>query len=61
MVRRLYAPGRPRRNGRTLEGSPAVDEVRQLYADSRLRAELPEIGEVFIDITNHREGGDVDG
>ncbi len=78
---------------RTLEGSPAVDEVRQLYAvhvapqeailaakvhpdsdlsarqlasamdelDSRLRAELPEIGEVFIDITNHREGGDGDG
>jgi cation diffusion facilitator family transporter len=78
---------------RTLEGSPAVDEVRQLYAvhvapqeallaakvhpvadldadelaeamdelDSRLRAELPEIGEVFIDITSHREGGDGDG
>jgi len=78
---------------RTLEGSPAVDEVRQLYAlhvgpqeailaakvhpdshlsgrqlasamdelDSRLRAELPEIGEVFIDITDHREGGDGDG
>jgi cation diffusion facilitator family transporter len=77
---------------RTLEGSPAVDEVRQLYAvhvapqdailaakvhpdshlsarqlasamdelDSRLRAELPEIGEVFIDITDHREGGDGD-
>ena len=22
---------------------------------------LPEIGEVFIDITNHREGGDGDG
>src|SRR3954466_12231101 len=75
---------------RTLEGSPAVDEVRQLYTvhvapqdvilaakvhpdshlsgrqlasamdelDSRLRAELPEIGEVFIDITDHREGGD---
>ncbi len=73
---------------RTLQGSPAVDEVRQIYAvhvapqeailaakvhpdlelsapqlasamdelDSRLRAELPEIGEVFIDITNHREG-----
>jgi cation diffusion facilitator family transporter len=78
---------------RTLEGSPAVDEVRQIYAvhvapqeailaakvrpdshlsarqlasamdelDSRLRAELPEIGEVFIDITDHREGGDGDG
>src|SRR3954462_3793670 len=75
---------------RTLEGSPAVDEVRQLYAlhvapqeailaakvhpdshlsgrqlasamdelDSRLRAGLPEIGEVFIDITDHREGGE---
>jgi divalent metal cation (Fe/Co/Zn/Cd) transporter len=78
---------------RTLEGSPAVDEVRQLYAvhvapqeailaakvhpdshlsgrqlasamdelDSRLRAELPEIGEVFIDITDHSEGGHGDG
>jgi cation diffusion facilitator family transporter len=78
---------------RTLEKSPAVDEVRQLYAvhvapqeailaakvhpdphqsarqlasamdelDLRLRAELPEIGEVFIDITDHQEGGDGDG
>ena len=34
----------------------AMDEL-----DSRLRAELPEIGEVFIDITDHREGGDGDG
>ena len=29
--------------------------------DSRLRAELPEVGEVFIDITDHREGGDGNG
>jgi hypothetical protein len=34
----------------------AMDEL-----DSRLRAELPEIGEVFIEITNQREGGDGDG
>jgi cation diffusion facilitator family transporter len=78
---------------RTLEGSSAVDEVRQLYAvhvapqeailaakvhpdsdltarqlaiamdelDARLRAELPEIGEVFIDITDHTEGVDGNG
>ena len=68
-----------------LASSPAVDEIRQLYAvhlapqevviaakvhpdpdltvtelageldhlDTRLRAELPEIGEVFIDVTRH--------
>jgi len=70
---------------RTLDASPAVDEVRQLYAvhvapqevvlaakvhpsrdlsvdelaramdrlDARLRADLPEVGEVFIDVTQH--------
>ncbi|MFL5907547.1 MAG: hypothetical protein ACJ75Z_08130, partial [Solirubrobacterales bacterium] len=70
---------------RTLAESPAVDEIRQLYAvhvapqevllaakvhpaadmdadelaeamdeiDSRLRDELPEVGEVFIDVTAH--------
>ncbi len=70
---------------RTLDESPAVDEVRQLYAvhvapqevvlaakvhpspdlsadelaramdrlDTRLRAELPEVAEVFIDVTQH--------
>ena len=70
---------------RTLDASPAVDEVRQLYAvhvapqevvlaakvhpspdlsadelaramdrlDARLRAELPEVAEVFIDVTQH--------
>jgi cation diffusion facilitator family transporter len=69
----------------TLAASPAVDEIRQLYAvhlapqevviaakvypgeqvtvdqlageldrlDSQLRAELPEVGEVFIDVTRH--------
>ena len=68
--------------------SPAVDEVRQLYAvhvapqevvlaakvhpsadlsvdagaamdrlDARLRAELPEVGEVFIDVTDHDDKG----
>jgi cation diffusion facilitator family transporter len=70
---------------RTLDQSPAIDEVRQLYAvhvapqevvlaakvhpspdlsadelaqamdrlDTRLRAELPEVAEVFIDVTHH--------
>jgi cation diffusion facilitator family transporter len=70
---------------RTLNASPAVDEVRQLLGvhvapqevvlaakvhpspdlsadelasemdrlDTRLRAELPEVGEVFIDVTQH--------
>jgi cation diffusion facilitator family transporter len=70
---------------RTLDESPAVDEVRQLYAvhvapqevvlaakvhpspdlsadelaremdrvDTRLRTELPEVAEVFIDVTQH--------
>ena len=93
LIGRSILPARLELARRTLEGSPAVDEVRQLYAvhvapqeailaakvhpdsdlsapqlasamdelDSRLRAELPEIGEVFIDITNHREGGDGDG
>ncbi len=93
LIGRSILPARLELARRTLEGSPAVDEVRQLYAvhvapqeailaakvhpdshlsarqlasamdelDSRLRAELPEIGEVFIDITNHREGSDGDG
>jgi cation diffusion facilitator family transporter len=93
LIGRSIPPARLELARRTLEGSPAVDEVRQIYAvhvalqeailaakvhpdsdmsppqlasamgelDSRLRAELPEIGEVFIDITNHREGGDGDG
>ncbi len=93
LIGRSIRPARLELARKTLEGSPAVDEVRQLYAvhvapqeailaakvhpdsdlsarqlasamdelDSRLRAELPEIGEVFIDITNHREGGDGDG
>jgi hypothetical protein len=33
------------------ELAAAMDEV-----DSQLRAELPEIGEVFIDVTDHTEG-----
>jgi cation diffusion facilitator family transporter len=93
LIGRSILPARLELARQTLEGSPAVDEVRQLYAvhvapqeailaakvhpdsdlsarqlasamdelDSRLRAELPEIGEVFIDITDHREGGDADG
>jgi cation diffusion facilitator family transporter len=90
LIGQSVMPERLERARRTLEGSPAVDEVRQLYAihvapreailaakvhpdshlsgrqlasamdrlDSRLRAELPEVGEVFIDITDHREGGE---
>jgi cation diffusion facilitator family transporter len=93
LIGRSIPPARLELARRTLEGSPAVDEVRQIYAvhvapqeailaakvrpdsdlsarqlasamdelDSRLRAELPEIGEVFIDITDHRETGDGDG
>jgi cation diffusion facilitator family transporter len=92
LIGRSILPARLELARRTLAESPAVDEVRQLYAvhvapqeailaakvhpdsqlsagqlasamdelDSRLRAELPEIGEVFIDITDHREGGDGD-
>jgi cation diffusion facilitator family transporter len=92
LIGRSILPPRLELARRTLAESPAVDEVRQLYAvhvapqeailaakvrpdshlsarqlasamdelDSRLRAELPEIGEVFIDITDHREGGDED-
>jgi cation diffusion facilitator family transporter len=93
LIGRSVMPQRLELARRTLDESPAVDEVRQLYAvhvapqeailaakvhpnshlsarelgiamdelDSRLRAELPEIGEVFIDITDHTEGDDGDG
>ena len=85
LIGRSIVPARLELARRTLAESPAVDEVRQLYAvhvapqevllaakvhpvadmdadelaeamdeiDSRLRAELPEIGEVFIDVTAH--------
>ena len=86
LIGRSIVPARLALARRTLGESPAVDEIRQLYAvhvapqevvlaakvhpvadmnadelaaamdevDSRLRAELPEIGEVFIDVTTHR-------
>jgi len=86
LIGRSIMPVRLELARRTLAESPAVDEIRQLYAvhvapqeailaakvhpvadmgadelaqamdevDSRLRAELPEIGEVFIDVTAHR-------
>jgi cation diffusion facilitator family transporter len=85
LIGRSIQPARLELARRTLAESPAVDEIRQLYAvhvapqevllaakvhpvagmdayelaeamdelDSRLRAELPEIGEVFIDVTAH--------
>ena len=85
LIGRSIVPARLELARRTLAESPAVDEIRQLYAvhvapqevilaakvhpvadmdadelaeamdeiDSRLRAELPEIGEVFIDVTAH--------
>jgi cation diffusion facilitator family transporter len=90
LIGRSILPARLELARRTLAESPAVDDIRQLYAvhvapqevllaakvhpvanmdadelaeamdeiDSRLRAELPEIGEVFIDLTAHggREG-----
>jgi cation diffusion facilitator family transporter len=78
---------------RIIAASPAVDEIRQLYAvhlapqevviaakvhpdddltvtqlageldrlDSQLRAELPEVGEVFIDVTRHSGRASRDG
>ena len=87
LIGRSVLPQRLEIARRTLEASPAVAEVRQLYTafvapqeaivaakvrpdpdltahelavamdelDSRLRAELPEVGEVFIDITDHAE------
>jgi divalent metal cation (Fe/Co/Zn/Cd) transporter len=93
LIGRSIRPERLELARRTLARSPAVEEIRQLYAvhvapqevilaakvhpvpdldanelaramdqiDTQLRAELPEIGEVFIDITSHREGGDGDG
>ena len=85
LIGRSMRPERLELARRTLAASPAVDEIRQLYAvhvapqevvlaakvhpdpdltvdelakamdesDARLRAELPEIGEVFIDVTAH--------
>ena len=85
LIGRSILPERLELARRTLAASPAVDEVRQLYAvyvapqevvlaakvhppssltvpeltgfmddlDAQLRAELPEIGEVFIDVTEH--------
>jgi divalent metal cation (Fe/Co/Zn/Cd) transporter len=85
LIGRSIRPERLELLRRTLASSPAVDEIRQIYAvhlapqdvllaakvhpdpgltvsrlaaeldalDSRLRAELPEIGEVFIDVTEH--------
>jgi cation diffusion facilitator family transporter len=93
LIGRSIRPERLELARQTLARSPAVEEIRQLYAvhvapqeailaakvhpvpdrdanelaramdqiDTQLRAELPEIGEVFIDITSHREGGDGDG
>ena len=52
----LAAKVRPDSHLSARQLASAMDEL-----DSRLRAELPEIGEVFIDITNHQEGGDGDG
>jgi cation diffusion facilitator family transporter len=85
LIGRSMSPARLELARRTLASSPAVDEVRQLYAvyvapqevvlaakvhpsgdlsvdelaremdqlDARLRGELPEVGEVFIDVTQH--------
>jgi cation diffusion facilitator family transporter len=85
LIGRSVRPERLELARRTLQASPAVDELRQLYAvhvapqevviaakvhpaegltadqlareldqiDARLRSELPEIGEVFIDVTQH--------
>ncbi|MFL5908754.1 MAG: cation diffusion facilitator family transporter [Solirubrobacterales bacterium] len=85
LIGRSILPARLELARRTLAESPAVDEIRQLYAvhvapqevllaakvhpaadmdadelaeamdeiDSRLRDELPEVGEVFIDVTAH--------
>lgn len=85
LIGRSVRPERIELARRTLDASPAIDEVRQLYAvhvapqevvlaakvhpspdlsadelaqamdrlDTRLRAELPEVGEVFIDVTQH--------
>ena len=92
LIGRSMRPERLTLAQRTLARSPAVDEVRQLYAvhlapqdvilaakvhpvpdldadelaramdqtDAQLRAELPEIGEVFIDVTarSSRNGRD---
>jgi cation diffusion facilitator family transporter len=85
LIGRSVAPQRVELARRTVAASPAVDEVRQLFAvyvapqdvllaakvhpvsgltvqelarsmddlDTRLRTELPEIGDVFIDVTEH--------
>jgi cation diffusion facilitator family transporter len=85
LIGRSILPERLELARRTLAASPAVAEVRQLYAvhvapqevvlaakvhpsgdlsvealaramdelDARLRSELPEVGEVFIDVTQH--------
>ena len=85
LIGRSIRPERLELARRTLEASPAVDEIRQLYAvhvapqdvvlaakvhpsgdlsvdqlarsmdrlDAQLRSELPEVGEVFIDVTQH--------
>jgi divalent metal cation (Fe/Co/Zn/Cd) transporter len=85
LIGRSILPERLELARRTLAASPAVEEVRQLYAvhvapqevvlaakvhpsgdlsvealaramdelDARLRSELPEVGEVFIDVTQH--------
>jgi cation diffusion facilitator family transporter len=85
LIGRSMRPERLELVRRTLASSPAVDEIRQVYAvhlapqevvlaakvhpdpgltvtelareldelDARLRTELPEIGEVFIDVTSH--------
>lgn len=87
LIGRSVRPERLEVAQRTLEASPAVDEIGELYAvhvapqevvlaakvhpadgmtvaqfaremdeiDARLRAELPEIGEVFIDATSHSD------
>jgi cation diffusion facilitator family transporter len=93
LIGRSILPVRLELARRTLAESPAVAEIRQLYAvhlapqevivaakvrpvadmevdelaeamdevDSRLRGELPEIADVFIDITDHTEAGDANG
>jgi cation diffusion facilitator family transporter len=85
LIGRSVRPERLELARRIVAASPAVDEIRQLYAvhvapqdvvlaakvhpaaalsadqlassmdqlDTRLRSELPEIGEVFIDVTQH--------
>jgi cation diffusion facilitator family transporter len=90
LIGRSMRPARLELARRTLAASPAVDEIRQLYAvhvapqevvlaakvhpdpdltvdelakamdesDARLRAELPEIGEIFIDVTAHSSRDD---